>query len=745
MDPSPEGPSDTAVVLTRRPSRLQIGLLSALCATLLAMTVLSVTGLRRAQRTSEQLLALEYVSRELTDIEVMVTEVHLLSVLQAGGTGAQMDQIRLTLDLLTQKVAAMRVTSEAGGFAEQLDRSLAEIAEMRAVVAGPIPPSSLELVGAADSLRTALRFDLVAQVRPIYRSQGEAAGRLASKLSIFGVLGVAAIALIVTGFVTTRRDIRRNYESGHAALVAHDRARRRAERLNQAQVDISELIASGASAATVVKRAASLLRSLTGRGWIVDLAQPIEPTDGRGISSDEEEILGVFRRLLVMAAERDRLNDLLTRRALHDDLTGLRNRAGLVDRLDHALARRRSKDEALAVLFVDLDRFKQINDSFGHRAGDAVLTTVAARLGDEVRDGDTLARIGGDEFVVVLDGVRPAAIADVADRVFEGIVEPIPLDVGVVSVGASIGVYEVRGDEADPDQILLSADVAMYSAKGSDGGIVVFDESFRDQTERRQATERELRAALDNGELDIDVQPIVSALDGRVVALEAFVRWEHEGLDIPPDEILPLAAETGLIVGIDRYVLHKACTAVSALGREAEELSVSVNFSTRTLARPHAVDTVKDVLAATGLDARRLIIEVEEQSLLDASEHVSVALQSLREYGVRIALDDFGEGRSSVRFLGTMPVDVVKLSGALVSRIEESSTDAMVVLALLALADGLGFEVVAEGVESAPQAQTLADRGCRMLQGFHVAVPVPVDRFELAAKPVAYGPGTAIV
>jgi diguanylate cyclase (GGDEF)-like protein/PAS domain S-box-containing protein len=421
--------------------------------------------------------------------------------------------------------------------------------------------------------------------------------------------------------------------------------------------------------------------------------------------------------------------------AMHDALTGLPNRVLFLDRLDQAIrrAQRATPQAAAAVLFLDLDRFKLVNDSLGHQAGDLLLVAVAQRLEAAVRPPDTVARLGGDEFTVLLDGVSDAHEATlVAERVHQTLRAPFQIAERELFVDASIGIALAEADAA-PETVLRDADVAMYRAKADGKGRqAVFDARMHRQVMRRLDMETELRRAIENRALEVAYQPIVQAATGRIAGFEALCRWpDGAGGFVEPSEFVPIAEETGLIVPLGRWVLREAADQLAAWRRTpaGAGLTMGVNVSHRELADPGFVLALEDALRVSQLDPRALRLEVSEHAL----EYAQRALtQALERCGVRSHVDDFGTGASSLRLLHGFPGDAVKIHRALIAAMGREPGAFEIVKALVGLAHSLGLEVVAEGVETATQLEHLGLLGCEFAQGFHVSAPLrPEDATAL--------------
>jgi diguanylate cyclase (GGDEF)-like protein len=449
---------------------------------------------------------------------------------------------------------------------------------------------------------------------------------------------------------------------------------------------------------------------------------------------------GSLRTLTIASAqlgqflERKRAEQALAYQALHDPLTGLPNRALFLDRLQISLANSRRRRGAVAVLFLDIDNFKVINDSLGHRAGDELLSMVATRITAALRPGDTVARFGGDEFVVLaeqISGVQDAVV--IAERISSTFNEPFSLELGENFVSASIGIALSGSSSEEAEDLIRGADSAMYRAKDRGRGqYEVFDELMHARMLGRLRTEKDLREALRRDELTLFYQPVVKLPDGNVVGVEALLRWNHpeRGL-LEPAEFVPLAEDNGLILPIGRWVLLEACRQ-AARWRQARPgmppISVSVNVSAMQACHGSLDRVVAEVLRETGADAHMLKLELTESVLLEETEGLHETLRNLEARGVRLVLDDFGTGYSALGYLHRFPIQGLKIDRSFVEGIESDRKRTAIAQAVIDIARALDIEVVGEGIECSRQAELLFELGCNFAQGFHFAAPAPAEQ-----------------
>ncbi len=445
----------------------------------------------------------------------------------------------------------------------------------------------------------------------------------------------------------------------------------------------------------------------------------------------------------------ERANAQLEHAATHDSLTGLPNRLLLMDRLAQATAQSERYSRGFAVLVVDLDRFKSINDSLGHSAGDAMLTEVARRLRSLLRKADTLARLGGDEFVLVLNEITsPREAESVASKVLANLAAPVMLSGIEVQISASIGVSIFPNDGVDADSLLKHADAAMYHVKKNGRNAFQFFAPVMNMFAReRLELESGLRRALVQGEFELHYQPKVDVSTGRIDSAEALIRWRHpkRGLTAPSG-FIPIAEETGLIVPIGDWALREACRQARAWQtRGPRPLRIAVNLSAQQFKQKSLITTVREALAAAGLEPGYLELELTESAVMHDAESSIQVLRQLSTLGVRISVDDFGTGYSSLSYLRRLPLDKLKIDRSFIREVAGSRDDAEIVRAIISLAHSLHLKVIAEGVETAEQLSFLRGLGCDQYQGFHCSPPVPADEFErfMSSTPPALVPDDA--
>jgi diguanylate cyclase (GGDEF)-like protein len=462
----------------------------------------------------------------------------------------------------------------------------------------------------------------------------------------------------------------------------------------------------------------------------------------RAFTADDASFLRGVANVLSAAIQRERVEAERLRQALTDPLTGLPNRTLLIDRLEQALAKREDASGAVAVVYFDVDRFKAINDSLGHEGGDRLLVEVAERLRGILRPSDTVARFGGDEFVLIARDLpgETAAVA-LARRVADAFTEPFLLCGQPQIVSVSIGVTVADGRRLRADDLLREADAAMYRAKRAGGDRqVVFTDSMLAEVGARMRIEQALRGAIAREELTVHYQPIVDlAPEAGASGYEALVRWTHPELGfVSPGEFIPIAEQSGLIAPIGEVVLRAACAQAAEWNRgDGARVPVSVNVSTAQIVDPEFVACVERVLAESGLDPALLDLEITETALMEESATSVARLEELKALGVRLVLDDFGTGYSSLSYLRRFPIDTVKIDRSFVAELDAGGQGSTIVRAMVGMAHALGMSVVGEGVETDEQLEELRAIGVDFAQGYLLGRPAPADRRAIPAGAVA--------
>jgi diguanylate cyclase (GGDEF)-like protein len=449
-------------------------------------------------------------------------------------------------------------------------------------------------------------------------------------------------------------------------------------------------------------------------------------------------LLGLFTLMLGTGRERARKlvgqrTEQLRHQALHDSLTGLPNRALILDRMEHLLARSRRSSTTVSALYLDVDDFKNVNDTLGHQAGDRLLISVASRLASTLRDADTIGRMGGDEFVVVIDGgsedVDPQLIAE---RLIDVMRQPFELDETSMPLNINISIGIASGDRPTPGELLRDADVALYQAKAmGKNDYEVFDPAMQTHISRRTELEFELRSALSQAQYRLMYQPIYDLEDLSVIGVEALLRWDHpSGVIVSPEEFIPILEQTGQIREVGRWVLHAACEQMAAWHGRGNALNVSVNLSVRQLEHDSIVTDIRDALEASALPAESLIVEVTETALMRNAAATARRLHAIKRLGVRIAVDDFGTGYSSLAYLRQFPVDCLKIDRAFTNAVTTSPESKALVRTLVQLGRDLGLTTLAEGVETTDEMDLLRGEHVDQAQGFLMARPLDPQVLE---------------
>jgi diguanylate cyclase (GGDEF)-like protein len=559
---------------------------------------------------------------------------------------------------------------------------------------------------AADTLRSA---DLIAHLRNITDGQSEAVLAI-DTTGMVTFANPAAVRVLGTGSVE---------QTVGAAVSDVCHLRSNGEEINLLSVAVRGITVEDADAVLVAPntgRADSSAHKL-------DVSYSCSPlTEGNDIGG----------AVLVMrdVSERRAFQDAMTYRAMHDELTGLPNRRSFLERLDAAL-----KDETEnALIFFDLDRFKLVNDSFGHWVGDQLLIQFSQRLARHTDPRGITARLSGDEFVMLLAGrTDDKDLTTVVERLITDLSEPYLVDGNAIFITVSLGVASTSGSQLR-DDVLLAADAASYAAKSAGGNCVRFvTPDLVAATRQRLETEARLRHAIDSGGLHLSYQPIIDTKTRCMVSAEALVRWNRDGVIMSPAEFIPLAEESGLIVYLGRWVLEEACRTTrrrNIAHPDRVPITVSVNLSALQLAQPRVAEEVEKVLHETGLPPEQLTLEITETAVLADIDANLATLHELRALGVRLSVDDFGTGYSSLAYLRDLPVDVVKLDASFIAGLGRDPIDAHFVALVLRLCKALGHQVVAEGVETEVQRQTLAHMGSSFMQGYLLAEPMDDDEFE---------------
>ena len=460
--------------------------------------------------------------------------------------------------------------------------------------------------------------------------------------------------------------------------------------------------------------------------------------DGVVVLGDGGEPLYLQGYLLDITPERE-LQEQLRLQALFDPLTGLANRAFFHEQLEHAVSIRTENEPGSAVVFIDLDEFKQINDQYGHSVGDEVLSILGARLKTVIRAGDSVARLGGDEFAVLLTSVQePAEPAIVAERLLEQITAPIEVAGRHLLLTASIGI--ALGSNGT--ELLKQADAAMYRAKANgDADYAFYDDELDQSALNRFKRIAEMRQAIADKQFTLAYQPVVNLDPFEVVGLEALLRWQHPTLgEVPPLDFIPLAEESGLIVQIGRWVLLEACFYASRL-REllGRDLEIAVNVSARQLQHPEFIEHVENALERADLPPHLLTLELTESVLVASGERAEQQLAVLKDRGVKLALDDFGTGYASLAYLQRLPVDIVKIDRSFTAKIDTGAADLALLEGIVGLGKALGLQLVAEGIERVAQQGIVQDLGCHGAQGFHFGRPAPAAAATQALTADAVG------
>lgn len=462
--------------------------------------------------------------------------------------------------------------------------------------------------------------------------------------------------------------------------------------------------------------------------WVLVGGVPLTDSDGKIVGS-----MGIHTNI----TERKRVEEKLLHNAMHDALTGLPNRALFLEHLRRVMSRGTFKEKSFAVLFLDFDGFKLINDSLGHAAGDTLLKLIAGRLEGLLRGNDIVARLGGDEFTILLDELNePEDVLNVVRRIQDILTRPFSLGGRDVFISASIGIALKDEKYRMPEEILRDADIAMYRAKSAGKARhEIFNHEMHEQVNKRLRLETELRLALERGEFRVFYQPIMHLTTNRLIGFESLVRWFHpERGIVMPNDFIPVAEETGLIVPMGEWVLRESCRQIGEWQKrypERKDLHISVNLSCKQFIQHDLADRVAAILLETGLDARHLRLEVTESHVMENSQMAINIMNKLRELGVRLSIDDFGTGYSSLSYLQRLPIDFLKIDRSFVDVMNATMENSEIVKAIVMLAKNLGMDVIAEGIETEEQAASLINLECTFGQGFFYSKPTDAAQAEL--------------
>ena len=427
------------------------------------------------------------------------------------------------------------------------------------------------------------------------------------------------------------------------------------------------------------------------------------------------------------------VNDHIYMLAHFDSLTLLPNRQLMSDRINHAIERAKRQKQSLALLFLDLDQFKKINDTLGHGAGDRLLAIVAKRLLACVRSSDTVARLGGDEFGVLLEDVQDPMDAErIGEKILEELGQPIELEGREWYISASIGISLYPKDGTSLNILLRNADTAMYRAKNEGRNqLCFFDEAMAEQTALRLSLETALRMSLEKGAFALHYQPQMEISSGRILGVEALIRWPHDGKLVSPADFIPLAEETGLIIPLGQWIFETACREIWALSKEIKhDLLLAVNISAREIGVPGFADDVANILKRTGMPPKQVEIEITESIAMSDITKTTALLQGLSSLGIDVAIDDFGTGHSSLAYLKQLPVDRLKIDRTFVRDTPEDKGDSAIVRTIITMSKTLELEVVAEGVETQEQLDFLRQEGCHVAQGYLISRPLAIDQLK---------------
>ncbi len=708
-------------------------LLMALFALSLAGILITILTISAADRRGAR--------DEATDLELLheVSQIENLShslTLNLATAGADQSQDSDTNGLILQLRSRIdRLDRLAVGDVElvvdeqtrRLSELVDEISRKLAKADGLEPITPAQAIDLAQRLTsTVSSFSATTHASVMDRETGD---HLSTTLRLLNLAGpTAALLLLLALNYVRNRDMRLSYLDVRSQLDTEDNERQRIQRLAMAQTNAMELIAAGAHRRDIESEVAEMVEVATSSTWSVG-SDGLAPTvvDASPLAPD---LALAVERILSVTSARDRSAADLVFEATHDGLTKLHNRKAVLEHI-HRVMQQRRDDQSIAVVYMDLDGFKYVNDTFGHSFGDDALCEVARRLESSARRGDFVGRVGGDEFVAVLYPVTSEAADMVAERIVDSVGQPFNVRDVTVDIGLSMGVSFANPGDTDPDVMMREADHAMYKAKRTRQQIVVADEQLRQADRDQHEIEKRIGEALAGDGIAVQYQPIVDTATGRLHGVEALARLRMGDDMLAPATFIEIAEHTGQIIDIDRRVLSLASAQVADWNRRfATVIELAVNISAVHVSRGNSLSDLHATLEQSGLPAELLNIEINEAVFLRDMIDVSKRIDSIRRHGVKFSIDDFGTGYSSFGYLQKLPVDTLKIDKMFVDEIENSHAERAIVKSILEVADALELNVVAEGIETSEQLEILRDLGCPLSQGFHFSKPLDPNVFE---------------
>ena len=708
-------------------------LLMALFALSLAGILITILTISAADRRGAR--------DEATDLELLheVSQIENLShsltlnLATAGGDKSQDSdtnglflQLRSRIDRL-DRIAVGDVELVVDEQTRQLTELADEISRKLAKADGLEPITPAQAIDLAQRLTsTVSSFSATTHASVMDRETGD---HLSTTLRLLNLAGpTAALLLLLALNYVRNRDMRLSYLDVRSQLDTEDNERQRIQRLALAQTNAMELIAAGAHRRDIESEVAEMVEAATNSTWSVG-SDGLAPTvvDASPLAPD---LALAVERILSVTSARDRSAADLVFEATHDGLTKLHNRKAVLEHI-HRVMQQRRDDQSIAVVYMDLDGFKYVNDTFGHSFGDDALCEVARRLESSARRGDFVGRVGGDEFVAVLYPVTSEAADMVAERIVDSVGQPFNVRDVTVDIGLSMGVSFANPGDTDPDVMMREADHAMYKAKRTRQQIVVADEQLRQADRDQHEIEKRIGEALAGDGIAVQYQPIVDTATGRLHGVEALARLRMGDDMLAPATFIEIAEHTGQIIDIDRRVLSLASAQVADWNRKfATVIELAVNISAVHVSRGNSLSDLHATLEQSGLPAELLNIEINEAVFLRDMIDVSKRIDSIRRHGVKFSIDDFGTGYSSFGYLQKLPVDTLKIDKMFIDEIENSHAERAIVKSILEVAVALELNVVAEGIETPEQLEILQHLGCPLSQGYHFAKPLDPNVFE---------------